>query len=88
MPYVPVRLKAPKPKDLSEPQTLGEHIKRRQLQQKLTQTQAGKLLVVDTYTVLNWEKGKTEPPIAAMPAVLRFLGYDPFPPPKHFQSGF
>ena len=32
-------------------------------------------------TVLHWEKGQTLPPIEAMPRILSFLGYDPFPPP-------
>ncbi len=32
--------------------------------------------------MLNWEKGRTEPPVPAMPAIIRFLGYCPFPPPE------
>jgi DNA-binding XRE family transcriptional regulator len=31
--------------------------------------------------VLNWEKDRYEPPVKAMPAVLQFLGYDPYPAP-------
>ena len=31
---------------------------------------------------MNWEKGHTEPPVLAMPAIFKFLGYDPFPKPK------
>ena len=34
------------------------------------------------WTVLNWEKGHTEPPIASIPDIVRFLDYDPFPEPK------
>ena len=30
-------------------------------------------------TVLNWEKGHTKPPVESLPALMRFLGYDPFP---------
>jgi transcriptional regulator with XRE-family HTH domain len=30
---------------------------------------------------MNWETGRFEPPIRWLPAILRFLGYDPFPPP-------
>jgi len=40
------------------------------------------MLHVNLWTVLNWEKGHTEPPIKSMPAIFRFLGYDPFPEPK------
>ena len=34
-------------------------------------------------TVLHWKKGQTEPPIEFMPAIIRFLGYDPFPETKN-----
>lgn len=33
-------------------------------------------------TVLNWEKGYTEPPVESLPALVGFLGYDPLPEPK------
>jgi DNA-binding XRE family transcriptional regulator len=36
---------------------------------------------VDPTSVLNWEKGKTEPPVKLWPSILRFLGYDPYPQP-------
>lgn len=38
-------------------------------------------MAVSEATVLNWEKGKTEPPIAFWPAIIAFLGYDPMPVP-------
>ena len=31
---------------------------------------------------MNCEKGHTEPPIESVPAILRFLGYDPYPQPR------
>ena len=37
-------------------------------------------LGVVPWTILNWEKGRTEPPIAAVPVIKEFLGYDPNPP--------
>lgn len=48
----------------------------------LTQEQAAEGLGVNPWTVLNWEKGHTEPPIASLPGILRFLGYNPFPAPR------
>jgi len=63
-----------------EPRTIGEHIKKRRLKLKLTQAQASPQLGVDPMTILNWEKGKTTPPMPYLPAIHRFLGYDPFPP--------
>ena len=83
MPCLPVTLKALKPKETDfEPQTLGEHIRKRRLQLGLTQKAAGERLGVNSWTVLNWEKGKTEAPIEAMPGIIWFLGYNPFPKPK------
>lgn len=38
-------------------------------------------LEVNPSTILNWEKGRTEPPVEAMPALLQFLGYDPLSEP-------
>ena len=48
----------------------------------LTQKQAASALGVNPWTVLNWEAGRFEPPIRSMPAILDFLGYDPFPRPS------
>jgi transcriptional regulator with XRE-family HTH domain len=62
--------------------TLGEHIKARRLALKLLQREAAAMLGVTTETVLHWEKGQTEPPASAYPAILAFLGYDPFPEPR------
>ena len=65
-----------------EPKTLGEHIRKRRLKLGLKQKDVARQLGINTWTVLNWEKGRTEPPIASMPAIVQFLGYDPFPEPK------
>ena len=47
----------------------------------LMQKEVAELLSVNTWTILNWEKGRTEPPIASIPAIVQFLEYDPFPKP-------
>jgi transcriptional regulator with XRE-family HTH domain len=39
---------------------LGERIKKRRLELGLSQKQVGEKLGVTSFTVLNWEKGKTE----------------------------
>ncbi len=64
------------------PQTIAEHIRKARGLLKLTQREAAELLGVDPFTVLNWEKGHTEPPAMATPTIRRFLGYDPYPAPK------
>jgi DNA-binding XRE family transcriptional regulator len=69
-----------KPKETDfEPETLGEHVRKRRLKLRLTQKQAAERLGVNLWTVLNWEKDHTEPPIESMPAIIRFLGYSPLP---------
>jgi len=82
LPWVPITLKCLKRKEPDfQPRTPGEHVKRRRLQRKLGQKEAAHLLGVTSWTVFNWEKGRTDPPIESMPALVRFLGYDPFPQP-------
>ena len=84
MPSVPVTLKALKPKEPDfEPTTLGEHIQKRRLELKLSQKAAGERLGVNAFTVLNWEKGKTTPPVTVMPRIIGFLGYHPFAEPMN-----
>jgi len=70
-----------KPYDF-EPISLGDHIRKKRLQLGLFQREAAQQLGVNPWTILNWEKGRTEPPIASIPAIVQFLGYDPFPEPK------
>jgi len=80
LPWVPISLKALKPKETEfEPQTLGEHIKRTRMLRGLSQPKTAALIGVDASTILNWEKNRTEPPVTSFPAILLFLGYDPFP---------
>ncbi|MFN0314181.1 MAG: helix-turn-helix domain-containing protein [Burkholderiales bacterium] len=62
------------------PQTIGEHIKKRRLELGLTQQEAATRLGVTPFTVLHWETGATKTiPVKAMPGIIAFLGYDPFP---------
>lgn len=83
LPFTRVSLKSLIPKECDfEPQTLGDHVRKKRLKMGLMQKEAAELLGVNTWTVLNWEKGHTDPPIVVIPAILSFLGYDPFPKPK------
>jgi len=83
LPFLAVSLKTLKPKEKGlERRTLGEHIRQHRLKLGMTQRQVATKLQVNPWTVLNWERGHTKPPIAVLPAIIRWLGYDPFPPPK------
>lgn len=62
--------------------TLGDHLLRRRLVLKLLQRQVAKQLGVDEASVYNWENNRSKPGVAYMPAIIRFLGYNPLPPPN------
>ena len=64
------------------PISVGDHIRRKRLELELTQKEVANQLKVVSWAILNWEKGHTEPPISAFPAIIKFLGYDPFPEPE------
>ena len=43
------------------------------------QKQVAEIIEVDPFTVLNWETDATNPKFRHIPAIIRFLGYNPFP---------
>ncbi|MGH8728525.1 MAG: helix-turn-helix domain-containing protein [Burkholderiales bacterium] len=67
---------------VATPTTLGQHIKKWRLKLKLTLKEAGKLLGTDESSIINWEKGRTVPKVYRLPAIIRFLGYNPLPEPR------
>jgi transcriptional regulator with XRE-family HTH domain len=54
-------------------------MRKRRLDLRLHQKEVGRLVGVDTTTITNWEKNRTEPTLRLMPSVIRFLGYSPLP---------
>ena len=69
-------------KDYSEdPQTLGEHLKKRRKELGLLQREAADRMGICKDTYANWEKGKTRPLASEFRPVAAFLGYDPTPVP-------
>jgi len=48
---------------------------------RLLQREAANRIGVDVFSLLNWEKGKTEPVIRFWPGIIAFLGHDPSPLP-------
>ena len=59
---------------------LFRSVKKKRLELNLTQKQAGERLGVTSFTIINWENGLRKPAIEHVPAICRFLGYDPEPP--------
>ncbi len=64
------------------PRTIAEHILKRRCEQELFQKDVGEQIGVSARTIMNWEKGYSEPDIRFFPAILAFLEYDPYPEPK------
>jgi DNA-binding XRE family transcriptional regulator len=59
---MPLTLKALRAKDYSEnPQTLGEHLKKRRRELGLLQREAAERMGILTETYGNWEKDKSKP---------------------------
>jgi len=65
-----------------EPKFLGEHVLKRRLEKGQMQKEAAYEIGVNSWTVMNWERGNTEPVVASIPAILKYLGYDPLPKPE------
>jgi transcriptional regulator with XRE-family HTH domain len=83
LPFCHAELRAPKPKSDHYPKeisTLGDHIRKHRLDLKLLQKQLADKIGVDEATITNWERNATVPAIRYIPAIIRFLGYDPLPP--------
>jgi site-specific DNA recombinase len=63
-------------------ETIGDHLLRRRLTLKLLQRQVAKQLGVNVASIVNWENNLSKPKVHYMPAIIRFLGYNPLPPSK------
>ena len=63
----------------TEPKTVGDHIRKRRLALKLLQKDVAEQIGVDKTSVHNWEVNVSEPEIRYIPAIIRFLGYNPLP---------
>jgi transcriptional regulator with XRE-family HTH domain len=61
------------------PTTLGEHLKKARIERGLLQRDVAKSLRVDSMSIVNWEKRRTKVGARFVPAIIRWLGYDPLP---------
>ena len=61
------------------PFTIGEFLRKRRLDLGLRQKAVAKIIGCNQMTVVNWEKGHTQPRINHMAGVTRFLGFNPVP---------
>ncbi|MBI3681122.1 MAG: recombinase family protein [Acidobacteria bacterium] len=63
----------------TEPQTVGDHIRRKRLGLKMLQREVAEQINVDKTSVFNWEANTSNPEIQYMPAIIRLLEYNPLP---------
>jgi len=56
---------------------IGDHLRKRRLDLGLLQKDVAATIGVDTCTITNWEKGRSEPELRFIPKIVNFLGYEP-----------
>jgi len=57
--------------------SLGDHIRARWIDLGLFQAQVASQIGVHELTICNWEGKESQPAVKYMPAIIRFLGYNP-----------
>jgi transcriptional regulator with XRE-family HTH domain len=80
LPFCHFELRAARRKPAKYPKqinSLGDHIRARRLDLKLLQKQVADQIGVHEMTITGWERNATAPAIRHIPAIIRFLGYDP-----------
>jgi transcriptional regulator with XRE-family HTH domain len=81
-PGVPLHLRAQKPEwEQDQGDSLGAHLRRRRRALGLQRSEAAKLLGADERSLMFWERDEREPVVSAYPAVIEYLGYEPWPAP-------
>ncbi len=67
---------------------LGDHIKARRISLGLRQETVARTIDVAIDTLRNWERGRTEPEVRCLPAVIAFLSHNPLPSPDTCGQAF
>lgn len=58
--------------------SIGVLLKRKRLSLHLFQKDVAKILKVNEATITNWENDNSQPMVHCYPAIIHFLGYNPF----------
>jgi DNA-binding XRE family transcriptional regulator len=70
-----------------QPQTIGEHLKKRRFDLGMRQSEAAQRLGVSERTLSQWEVDKVYPTWPFQPRLIQYLGYDPFTDPALGRPG-
>jgi transcriptional regulator with XRE-family HTH domain len=87
LPFCSLKIKGQKPLSDKYPNginTLGDHLRKRNLDLRLLQKEVAEKIGVDETTIYHWERQRTMPEIRFIARIIEFLGYDPIPQPKSF----
>ncbi|MEI6575087.1 MAG: helix-turn-helix transcriptional regulator [Bacteroidota bacterium] len=66
----------------ANPKTIGEHLRKKRLEEKLLQKDVAKMLGVTEDTVTNWENNRSIPMKKLRLEIINFIGYDLVLPEK------
>jgi transcriptional regulator with XRE-family HTH domain len=72
---------------IENPQTIGEHLRKRRLELKITQKSVANIIGVSEDSITYWENERSSPQIRFYPKLIEFLGYNPFPFEKETLGG-
>lgn len=81
LPFGRITLHSQKPMDSAYPKnlvTLGDHIRKRRLDLKLTQKQVALTIGTNVTSILGWETNLHSPVISFIPKIVKFLEYIPY----------
>ncbi|OGQ13087.1 MAG: hypothetical protein A2026_07180 [Deltaproteobacteria bacterium RBG_19FT_COMBO_46_12] len=68
-------------------ETIGDHIRKRRMDLKLTQKEVAEKLGVDKTAIQFWENNRVKPSLGNIPKIIEFLGYDPLGEEKEKAAG-
>jgi DNA-binding XRE family transcriptional regulator len=80
LPNRQIALRSQRPKELgypANPQTLGEHLKKRRIDLALFQKDVAQRIGASVASVWLWENNQAQPEVKWTPAIIAFLGYNP-----------
>ena len=88
LPNWPKSLKSLKPVPYErKPVTLGQHLKKRRLEENLLQKDVAEMIGCGTWTYITWETDRSKPAIKWWPLIIKFLEYDPNSAPVCMATG-
>ena len=82
MAFCEIEIKCSLPQPKTYPpglKTIGDHLRARRLTLNLYQEEVASILGACPDSITGWENNRTSPLIQFMPAIAKFLGYDPVP---------